>query len=222
MKALLSVVAIALSSCGPGFIETQAPDKLDITPIAKAVDESVVAGERIDLAVKEVRKATDQVKEANAKAGELTTRLKEAMHRTRLMADGNKELQDSLAASDAIIEEMSLVNMDMSARILDLQATVFSLEGANDALLKSNHTLAAKMEALQKDKDKQDIQIDRASDALKAASKIQPKLIIAESKLHWWKWRFLPISIAIAIFLLFVIFILILIIIYKPRIPLIS
>lgn len=222
MKALLSILFLCLASCVPQIADVRAPDKLDVAPVAKAVDETVVAGEKVDAAVKEVRKATNEVKEANAKASELTIRLKEQMNRIRIIAEGNAELQEAQAAAEATIAEMTLSNRDMGAKIWNLETTVLTLEVGNEALLLSNHTLALRMEELQKDKAEQDIQITRTKETLKAAAQIQPKLLIAEDKLHWWRWRFLPASIGVALFLLAAITGLILIIIYKPRIPFIS
>ena len=212
MKTLLAIIPLLLASCSPRLANVRPPDRMDTAPVARAVEETVAAGKAVDTATKQVRSATNEVKVANAKASELTIRLKEQMDRTRLIAQGNQELQDSLAASDAIIEEMSQSNMSMTIRLGALGNNVTVLEFANEGLIKSNAILEERLDHIQQAKARQDIQIEEARVALASAAAIQPKLIIAQDKLDFWRWKFAPFSIIAIVGL-------ILFIIYKPRLP---
>lgn len=223
MKLLIPIIcSVFLASCDTKLVDIRPPDKLDTKPIAAAVEDSGKAVEKIDAAVKDVRKAANEVSAANAKVSELTVRLKEQMARSQVMANGNAELQASLAASDTIIEELSKGTANMSSKILNLELTVSTLEAGNEGLAKANHILATRLGEVQRAKDKQDKQIADAGEKLLEASKLQPKIDILEDKLHFWHWRFLPISIIVVVILLLIIASLVAFIIYRPRIPFIS
>jgi hypothetical protein len=201
---LLLALAL-LPSCAPRILDTRAPSKLDVIPIAIVVGESLAAAGKLGESVKAVGAAAGEVKAAAGKASELTGRLKDQMAATRILAAGNAELQAALAASDAIIEDISRANMELTVKLGDLGSTVARLEYDNAALGSAHARLAAEIRVLEAAKVKQDAEIDEAEKKLEHAAKLQIKYEAAETSRKWWRSAAIaPWAILLLLLLLYV------------------